>query len=153
MPDAIRRGGFDSGGASIDGGAYTWRNDGFFYGRPGDESPQIFIRGGQSSWNGGGGQPLILVDGIERTMNDIDPGDIESLSVLKDASATAVFGGVKGGANGVILITTKRGGREGKAQLSLTASSAIKRCLEFLKNTILTIVYWLPMKPSKELYQ
>lgn len=114
-----------SGGVSTVGQALTGRIPGVTTvsstGRPGDESPQIFIRG-QSSWNGGG-QPLILVDGIERTMNDIDPGDIESLSVLKDASATAVFG-VKG-ANGVILITTKRG-REGKAQLSLTASSAIK---------------------------
>nr|MUH42207.1 TonB-dependent receptor [Zobellia laminariae] len=114
-----------SGGVSTVGQALTGRLPGVTTvsstGRPGDESPQIFIRG-QSSWNGGG-QPLILVDGIERSMNDIDSGDIESLSVLKDASATAVFG-VKG-ANGVILITTKRG-KEGKAQLSLTASSAIK---------------------------
>lgn len=114
-----------SGGVSTVGQALTGRIPGVTTvsstGRPGDESPQIFIRG-QSSWNGGG-QPLILVDGIERSMTDIDAGDIESLSVLKDASATAVFG-VKG-ANGVILITTKRG-KEGKAQLSLTASSAIK---------------------------
>lgn len=65
---------------------------------------QIFIRG-QSTWNGG--QPLILVDGIERRMEEVDPNEIKSFSVLKDASATAVFG-VRG-ANGVILITTKRG--------------------------------------------
>ena len=83
--------------------------------------PQIFIRG-QSSWNGSG-QPLILVDGIERSMSDIDLNEIDQISVLKDASATAVFG-VKG-ANGVILITTKRG-LSGKAQLTLSANSTVK---------------------------
>ncbi|WP_083631285.1 SusC/RagA family TonB-linked outer membrane protein [Labilibacter marinus] len=90
-------------------------------GLPGESDPQIFIRG-QSSWNGGG-QPLILVDGIERTMSDIDMNEIDQMSVLKDASATAVFG-VKG-ANGVILITTKRG-KTGKAQLSVSANTTIK---------------------------
>src|SRR5690606_40070801 len=65
--------------------------------------PQILIRG-QSTWNGS--QPLILVDGIERKMNDINVSEVANISVLKDASATAVFG-VKG-ANGVILVTTDR---------------------------------------------
>jgi TonB-linked SusC/RagA family outer membrane protein len=65
---------------------------------------QIYIRG-RSTWSGG--QPLILVDGIERRMDEVDPNEVSSVSVLKDASATAVFG-VRG-ANGVILITTKRG--------------------------------------------
>ncbi|MDO6759979.1 TonB-dependent receptor [Tamlana sp. 2_MG-2023] len=114
-----------SGGVSTVGQALTGRLPGVVTvsstGKPGDESPNIYIRG-QSSWNGGG-QPLILVDGIERTMNDINSNDIESISVLKDASATAVFG-VKGG-NGVILITTKRG-KSGEAKLSVTASSALK---------------------------
>jgi TonB-linked SusC/RagA family outer membrane protein len=90
-------------------------------GRPGDESPNIYIRG-RSSWSSRS-QPLVLVDGIERPMNEVDNGDIESISVLKDASATAVFG-VKG-ANGVILITTKRG-KEGKAQLSVGVNSTSK---------------------------
>lgn len=88
---------------------------------PGENEPQIYIRG-QSSWNGSG-QPLILVDGMERSMSDIDLNEIESISVLKDASATAVFG-VKGG-NGVILITTKRG-QEGKAQLSVSGNVTFK---------------------------
>jgi TonB-dependent SusC/RagA subfamily outer membrane receptor len=70
----------------------------------GESASNIFIRG-QNTWNGG--QPLILVDGVERSMNNIDVNEVASISVLKDASATAVFG-VKG-ANGVILITTKRG--------------------------------------------
>lgn len=90
-------------------------------GRPGSEETQIFIRG-SSSWNGNG-QPLILVDGVERPMSDVDMNEIENISVLKDASATAVFG-VQGG-NGVILVTTKRG-KKGKAQLSVTANSTLK---------------------------
>jgi TonB-linked SusC/RagA family outer membrane protein len=90
-------------------------------GTPGESNMKIFIRG-LSSWNGEGG-PLILVDGVKRSMADIDMNDIENLSVLKDASATAVFG--VEGANGVILITTKRG-QTGKAQLSLSVNSTIK---------------------------
>jgi TonB-dependent SusC/RagA subfamily outer membrane receptor len=74
---------------------------------------EILIRG-RSTWNDA--SPLILVDGVERAINDIDINEVESFSVLKDASATAVFG-VKGG-NGVILLTTKRG-LEGKAQFTL----------------------------------
>ncbi len=74
---------------------------------------EILIRG-KTTWNYA--SPLILVDGVERDMNDIDINEVESFSVLKDASATAVFG-VKGG-NGVILLTTKRG-LEGKAQFTL----------------------------------
>ncbi|KJF45345.1 SusC/RagA family TonB-linked outer membrane protein [Draconibacterium sediminis] len=73
-------------------------------GKPGASSAEILIRG-KASWQNSG--PLVLVDGVERNMNELDPNEIENISVLKDASATAVFG-VKG-ANGVILITTKRG--------------------------------------------
>ena len=89
-------------------------------GEPGRDDPQILIRG-QSTWNGS--QPLILVDGIERKMNDIDVNEVANISVLKDASATAVFG-VKG-ANGVILITTKRG-EVGKPQLTFSAHQGVK---------------------------
>jgi TonB-linked SusC/RagA family outer membrane protein len=86
----------------------------------GDSPTNIYIRG-RNTLNGG--QPLILVDGVERNMNNIDPNEVESVSVLKDASATAVFG-VKG-ANGVILITTKRG-TEGSAKLSFTYDGTAK---------------------------
>ncbi|MCK9506936.1 MAG: TonB-dependent receptor [Pigmentiphaga sp.] len=72
--------------------------------KPGADQAEILIRA-KGSWVSS--KPLILVDGIERDMNDVDANEIESLSVLKDASATAVYG-VKG-ANGVILVTTKRG--------------------------------------------
>jgi len=89
-------------------------------GMPGAEDPTIRIRG-LSSWNGS--SPLVLIDGVERSMSDIDVGQVESISVLKDASATAVFG-VKG-AEGVILITTKRG-KEGKAMVSFSSNVTTK---------------------------
>ena len=89
-------------------------------GIPGEEDPQIIIRG-QSSWNNS--SPLVLVDGIERPMSSVDIQSVATISVLKDASATAVYG-VKG-ANGVILITTKRGS-EGKAQIGVSANVVMK---------------------------
>ncbi len=90
-------------------------------GVPGQDNMRIFIRG-RGSWNGNG-DPLVLVDGVKRSMTDIDMNDIENISVLKDGSATAVFG--VEGANGVILITSKRG-QVGKAQLSLSVNTTIK---------------------------
>ena len=89
-------------------------------GIPGEEDPQIVIRGA-SSWNNS--SPLVLVDGIERPMSSVDIQSVATISVLKDASATAVYG-VKG-ANGVILITTKRGA-EGKAQIGVSANAIMK---------------------------
>ncbi len=89
-------------------------------GMPGEEEPEIVIRGA-SSWNGS--EPLVLVDGIERPMSSVDVSSVESISVLKDASATAVYG-VKG-ANGVILVTTKRGS-EGKARIDVSFTSTMK---------------------------
>ncbi len=73
-------------------------------GQPGNNNSTIFIRG-LSSWNGS--SPLVMVDGVERDFSTIDPNEVQSISVLKDASATAVFGAK--GANGVILVTTKTG--------------------------------------------
>jgi TonB-linked SusC/RagA family outer membrane protein len=88
----------------------------------GSDKADIRIRG-ISTLNTGGAAPLIMVDGVERdTYNNIDPNEIESLNVLKDASATAVFG-VRG-ANGVILITTRRG-TEGKPRVSFTSNFAM----------------------------
>jgi TonB-linked SusC/RagA family outer membrane protein len=74
-------------------------------GEPGYDASDIKIRG--ISTFAGGTSPLVLVDGIERNLNDVDPASIESFSVLKDAAASAVYG-VRG-ANGVILVNTKRG--------------------------------------------
>ena len=86
-------------------------------GAPGEDDAQIFIRGRATF--AGDAQPLILVDGVERSFSQIAPDDVESISVLKDASATAVYG-VRG-ANGVMLITTKRG-KEQKPVVNLTAN-------------------------------
>ena len=90
-----------------------------YSGEPGKDAATIFVRG-QATWRDSG--PLIQVDGVERSFNEIDPNEIESITVLKDASATAVFG-VRG-ANVVVLITTKRG-QEGKAKISITTSASI----------------------------
>lgn len=89
-------------------------------GMPGAEDPQIIIRA-QSSWNNN--SPLVLIDGIERSMSSIDISSVESISILKDASATAVYG-VKG-ANGVILITTKKGS-SGKAIVQVRSNVTAK---------------------------
>jgi len=86
-------------------------------GAPGADDMQLFIRGRASF--AGDNQPLVMVDGIERPFSQIAPDDIENISVLKDASATAVYG-VRG-ANGVILVTTKRG-KDQKPTVSLTAN-------------------------------
>ena len=74
-------------------------------GEPGYDDSNFWIRGIASF--SGNTSPLVLVDGVERNLNDIDPAEIESFSVLKDASASAMYG-VRG-ANGVIIINTKRG--------------------------------------------
>lgn len=87
-----------------------------YSGEPGSDAAEIFVRGKATF---GDSSPLIQVDGVERSMSDIDPNEIESVTVLKDASATAVFG-VRG-ANGVVLITTKRGS-QGKAKISVSTS-------------------------------
>ena len=115
-----------TGGVSNVGSALTGNLPGLITnsstGAPGDENPHIYIRG-QSTW--GNSEPMYIVDGVERPdfFTTMDIASVESISVLKDASATAVFG--SRGANGVIIITTKRG-REGKAEITASASSTLK---------------------------
>ncbi len=117
--DLERSGGVSSVGAALAGklpGVITYSSTGM----PGAEDPKIVIRS-ISSWNNS--EPLILVDGVERPMSTVDISSIQNISVLKDASATAVYG-VKG-ANGVILITTKRG-KQGKAQVQVRTNTTAK---------------------------
>ncbi len=98
-------------------GVFTFQRSG----KPGFNQADILIRGRSTTGNA---SPLIIVDGSERpTFGDIDPNEIETISVLKDASATALFG-IKGG-NGVILITTKVG-QEGKARISYSGNLALQ---------------------------
>lgn len=94
-------------------------------GEPGNDYATIYIRG-MATW--GDKSPLIMVDGVERDINLINPQEIESFTVLKDASATAVYG-VRG-ANGVILINTKKGSM-GSPKVSFRTESAVLQGLRF----------------------
>ncbi|THG55509.1 TonB-dependent receptor [Bacteroides faecichinchillae] len=82
-------------------------------GQPGENISEFWIRG--ISTFGAGSSALVLVDGFERSLNEVNVEDIQDFSVLKDASATAIYG--SRGANGVVLITTKRG-KEGKTRVN-----------------------------------
>lgn len=104
---------------NIMSGALTGISSVQYSGEPGADAASIFVRG-KGTWQNT--SPLVQVDGVERNINDVDPNDIETITVLKDASATAVFG-VRG-ANGVILITTKRG-KEGKTKITFNTSTSI----------------------------
>lgn len=88
-------------------------------GRPGQDDAQLFIRG-RATFNNS--NPLVLIDGVERDFTQIAAEDIENVSILKDASATAVYG-VRG-ANGVVLVTTKRG-IEGKSRINFSAEYGV----------------------------
>ncbi|MDD4592571.1 MAG: SusC/RagA family TonB-linked outer membrane protein [Parabacteroides sp.] len=93
-------------------------------GEPGSDVSEFWIRG--ISTFGGGSSALVLIDGIDRGasgLNDLAPEDIESFSVLKDATATAIYGAR--GANGVILINTKRG-EEGKITINANIKSSVE---------------------------
>jgi TonB-linked SusC/RagA family outer membrane protein len=92
-------------------------------GEPGYDAAQVYIRGLATFGNN---NPLILIDGVERDMNQINAQEIESFTILKDASATAVYG-VRG-ANGVILINTKRG-KTGKPAVTFRTESATLQAL------------------------
>ena len=93
-------------------------------GEPGSDVSEFWIRG--ISTFGGGSSALVLIDGIDRGtsgLNDLAPEDIESFSVLKDATATAIYGAR--GANGVILINTRRG-EEGKITINANFKSSVE---------------------------
>ena len=117
--DIVRRGGVTNISSAITGllpGVVTFNT----VGKAGIDDAEILIRG-KSTWNESA--PLVLVDGVERNMNELDVNEVESISVLKDASATAVFG-VRG-ANGIILITTKRG-KTGKPVFNVSANTTLR---------------------------
>jgi TonB-linked SusC/RagA family outer membrane protein len=91
-------------------------------------SSEILLRGSRSI--NGSNSPLIIIDGVQgASEQDINPNDVESISVLKDASSTAIYGSA--GANGVIIITTKRGAA-GKIQVNLDAKYSISGGANFI---------------------
>lgn len=100
-------------------------------GQPGKDAAAIYVRG-VGSLNDSQSKPLILVDGVERAFSQIDPNEVETISVLKDASSTAVFG-VRG-ANGVILITTRRG-KSGKTQISASTKLGLQQPISLVEQT------------------
>ncbi|WP_192350108.1 TonB-dependent receptor [Algoriphagus sp. Y33] len=92
---------------------------------PGQDNGSIRIRGLSSINNS---NPLVIIDGIEGNMNILNPDDIESVSVLKDAASASIYG--SRGANGVILITTKSGKRKGAPQISINSYFGIQQPLQ-----------------------
>lgn len=95
-------------------------------GEPGVDQSELFIRG-KSTY--GNQSAIVIVDGIERDMSYLAPDEIETFTILKDASATAAYG-IRG-ANGVIVITTKRGKAAEKATVNLKASIGINQPIGF----------------------
>lgn len=85
-------------------------------GKPGDDGAQLRIRGWGTLNNS---DPLVIIDGVEGSFSQINPSDIESISVLKDAASAAIYGSKA--ANGVVLVTTKMGKNNEKAQVELNS--------------------------------
>ncbi|MDR2362518.1 MAG: TonB-dependent receptor [Prevotellaceae bacterium] len=107
-------------------------------GKPGDDGTTMYVRG-RNSFKSGTNSPIIIVDGVQRLIDYVNPNDIESIAVLKDAAASIY--GVQG-ANGVILITTKTGG-EGPAKIAYDGSYSITQNTampDFLNAT--EYMYW-----------
>lgn len=92
-------------------------------GQPGLDEAELYVRGSSALTDDHDSSPLVLVDGIERSFSQIDPNEIADVTILKDAASTAVFG-VRG-ANGVILVTTKRG-EIGKATINISSNISLQ---------------------------
>ena len=90
------------------------------------QKPTILLRGSRSIY--GSNEPLFIIDGLPGSYDQVNPSDIESVDVLKDASSTAIYGSA--GANGVVIITTKRG-RAGKATVNFDAYYGFSGSPEF----------------------
>lgn len=93
-----------------------------YSGMPGGDDPRIYVRG-IGSLTESNSSPLILVDGVERSFTQLDPNEIETVTVLKDASATSVYG-IRG-ANGVVIVTTKRGSA-GAPKISFSSNAGFQ---------------------------
>lgn len=102
-------------------------------GKPGDDGAQLRIRGWGTLNNS---DPLVIIDGVEGVFSQINPNDIESISVLKDAASAAIYGSKA--ANGVVLVTTKMGRNDEKAQIDLSSYvgvQSIGRRFELVNNS------------------
>lgn len=97
-------------------------------GEPGKDVASFSVRG-LSSYNTSAQSPIIIVDGVERSIETLDPNEIETFSILKDASATAVYG-IRG-ANGVVIVTTKKGVAQSKPTVEFKAQAGIASPVSF----------------------
>lgn len=101
-------------------------------GQPGRESVGLQVRG-LSTWHKGGSSPLVLIDGLEGDLNDLNPNDIQNVIVLKDAAAS-IYGARA--SNGVVLVTTKSG-RKGAIKVRLNSYVAVKKPTTLIEQTSL----------------
>lgn len=109
-------------------------------GSPGSDAAQIRVRGWGTLNNS---DPLVLIDGTEGSINEINPNDIESMTVLKDAASSAIYGSKA--ANGVILITLKSGSYNGKTQVKLSSyvgSQSLGRRYNIIDNSVDYMNLW-----------
>src|SRR5690606_16381098 len=95
-------------------------------GRPGNDGASIRIRG-MGTFSGAGNDPLVLIDGLAASINDIDPNNIKSISVLKDAASASIYG--TRAANGVILIETKKGS-SGRLKVNYNNTLGVQKVTE-----------------------
>lgn len=104
-------------------------------GEPGNEGVSLRIRG-YTSFSSAGNNPLVIVDGIPGSLNALNPNDIESVTLLKDAASAAIYG--TRGANGVILITTKKG-KQGRFNLEYNYNLGVtspSKTLDLITNSV-----------------
>ncbi|WP_026953607.1 SusC/RagA family TonB-linked outer membrane protein [Algoriphagus vanfongensis] len=110
-------------------------------GQPGDEGLSIRVRG-QGTFSGAGSNPLVLIDGVEGNLSEVDPNNIESVSVLKDAASASIYG--SRAANGIILVTTKKG-TSGGLKIDYSGNIGIytpSRMPEFITNSAEYMELW-----------
>lgn len=110
-------------------------------GEPGNEGLSVQIRG-RGTFSGAGSDPLVLIDGVQGSLSDLNPNDIENVSVLKDAASASIYG--SRAANGVILVTTKKG-KEGGFNLEYTGNFAIHqptKMLDLITNSAEYMELW-----------
>ena len=109
-------------------------------GKPGSDGAQLRVRGWGTLNNS---NPLVLVDGVEASINEINPNDIESMTVLKDAASSAIYG--SRAANGVVLITLKSGSFNEKARINLSSYVGLQslgRRYEIIDNSVEYMNLW-----------
>ncbi|WPP49762.1 SusC/RagA family TonB-linked outer membrane protein [Catalinimonas niigatensis] len=110
-------------------------------GEPGNEGLNVRIRG-QGTFSGAGSNPLVLIDGVEGNLADLDPNNIENVSVLKDAASASIYG--SRAANGVILVTTKKG-KEGRFNVEYNGNYAVHtptKLFDLITNSAEYMEFW-----------